>query len=217
MEPSTEARQRMVEQQLRARGIDDARVLEAMGRLPREAFVPPALAERAYDDRALPVGHGATLSQPYMVAAMTQALDVVPGARVLEIGTGTGYQTAVLELLGAEVWSVERVPALAAEAAERLRALGLDTHLHIREGDGSLGWPDKAPFDRILVTAGAPRVPPALLAQLSADGGVLVAPVGTRSHQNLVRLRRSGTEFEREVLMGCQFVPLVGEGGWFSA
>jgi protein-L-isoaspartate(D-aspartate) O-methyltransferase len=206
----------MVERQLRARGIADPRVLEVMGRIPREVFVSGPDRQRAdqvYRDSALPAGRGQTLSQPYMVARMTEALLVNGGDRILEIGTGTGYQTAVLALLAESVWSVERDPVLADEARERLDGLGLLDRVQLRVGDGSLGWPEGAPFDGILVTAGAPDVPEALEAQL-ADGGRLVIPVGSRESQLLLRITRRGEEFETESLLECRFVPLVGEEGW---
>jgi protein-L-isoaspartate(D-aspartate) O-methyltransferase len=215
-DPFQQARIRMVERQLRARGIADARVLEVMGRIPREAFVTGPDRRRpdqAYRDSALPAGRGQTLSQPYMVARMTEALLVRADDRILEIGTGTGYQTAVLALLAESVWSVERDPVLAEEARDRLDGLGLLDRVQLMVGDGSLGWPEGAPFDGILVTAGAPDVPETLKAQL-ADGGRLVIPVGPRESQVLLRITRRGDEFETESLLECRFVPLVGEEGW---
>jgi protein-L-isoaspartate(D-aspartate) O-methyltransferase len=215
-DPFEQARTRMVERQLRARGITDERVLEVMGRVPREAFVSGldrSRPDEAYRDSALPAGRGQTLSQPYMVARMTEALQLAEGDRVLEIGTGTGYQTAVLALLSGEVWSVERDPVLAEEARERLGRLGLLDGVQLEVGDGSLGWPEGAPFDGILVTAGAPDVPEALKAQL-ADGGRLIIPVGPRESQVLLRITRRGDDFETESLLECRFVPLVGEEGW---
>lgn len=205
----------MVERQLRGRGIADPRVLEVMGRVPREAFVADAIRRHAaevYRDAALPAGRGQTLSQPYMVARMTEALELAPGDRVLEIGTGTGYQTAVLAALAREVWSVERDPVLAEAAAERLRVLGFE-RVHLRKGDGTLGWPEAAPFQAILVTAGAPDLPRPLIQQL-AEGGRLVIPVGGREGQSLLRVTRRGDELIRESLLECRFVPLVGEEGW---
>jgi protein-L-isoaspartate(D-aspartate) O-methyltransferase len=219
MDSFEQARARMVERQLRSREIADARVLEVMGRVPREAFVSGPgrrRPEEAYRDSALPVGRGQTLSQPYMVARMTEALMPSEDDRLLEIGTGTGYQTAVLAHLVAEVWSVERDPVLAEEARERLDHLGLLDRVRLRVGDGSLGWPEGAPFDGILVTAGAPDVPNALKEQL-VDGGRLVVPVGPRESQVLLRITRRGDEFEAESLLECRFVPLVGEGGWSEA
>ena len=212
-DPWGEARRRMLEEQLRARGIRDPRVLEAMEAVPRETFVPAAERALAYEDSAVPLGQGQTVSQPYMVAVMTEALRPRPDDRVLEIGTGSGYQTAVLARLVAEVYSIERFDALADDARRRLDALGVE-NVRIRVGDGTLGWPEHAPFDAILVTAGAPAVPPPLREQLSEDGGRLVIPVGDHRLQELVRLERRGTEWHRDELLGCRFVPLVGEEGW---
>jgi protein-L-isoaspartate(D-aspartate) O-methyltransferase len=216
MDAFAQARTRMVDRQLRARGIADPRVLEVMGRVPREAFVSGpdrSRPDEAYRDSALPAGRGQTLSQPYMVARMTEALQLAEGDRVLEIGTGTGYQAAVLAHLAADVWSVERDPVLAEEARKRLEGLGLLDRVHLLVGDGSLGWPEGAPFDGILVTAGAPEIPEALKAQL-ADGGRIVIPVGPRDSQVLLRITRRGEGFESESLLECRFVPLVGEEGW---
>lgn len=215
MDPFAAARDQMVETQLRRRGIADPRVLEVMGTLPREAFLAGSLARdpwEAYKDSALPAGKGQTLSQPYMVALMTEALSLTPGDRVLEIGTGTGYQTAILAMIAEEVWSVERDPDLGSEARERLRNLGLE-NVRLRVGDGTLGWPEGAPYQAILVTAGAPRIPDSLLAQLG-DGGRLVIPVGSRTLQDLLRVTREGDEVSSESLVECRFVPLVGEEGW---
>lgn len=204
---------RMLRDQLEARGIRDPRVLDAMAAVPRERFLPPGLRHLAYEDQAVPLARGQTVSQPYMVAAMTEALEPEPGARILEVGTGSGYQAAVLAAIGAEVYSVERLPELAREAEDRLRALGFEK-VYLRVGDGTLGWPDEAPFDGVLVTAAAPRIPRMLKEQLSPEGGRMVIPVGDRLLQDLVRLTRHGNEYEREVLFGCRFVPLVGEEGW---
>ena len=202
----------MVAEQLRGRSIRDERVLEAMARIPRHRFVEEALVSRAYGDSALPIGEGQSISQPYMVALMSGALGLRGGERVLEIGTGSGYQTAVLAELAEKVFSVERVRAFAERAQYRLGALGY-YNVRIRVGDGSLGWPEEAPFDAILVTAGAPRIPKALMAQL-APGGCLVVPVGPEASQVLRRVvhRRDGHAVED--LTGCTFVKLVGEGGW---
>jgi protein-L-isoaspartate(D-aspartate) O-methyltransferase len=169
----------MVEQQIRARGVADARVLEAMRDVPRHHFVPPALAQHAYDDRPLPIGEGQTISQPYIVAYMTELLNVAPDHRVLEIGTGSGYQAAVLGRLAKEVYTIEIVATLAREAAETLAANGI-TNVHVREGDGYAGWPEHAPFERIMVTAAPATIPQPLLDQL-APGGRLVIPVGERN------------------------------------
>ena len=206
-------RQAMVERQLRARGIRDPLVLDAMGAVPREAFLPPERRHLAYSDQAVPIGQGQTISQPYMVAAMTEALRPRPGDRVLEVGTGSGYQTAVLAEIVETVYTVERFEALSEAARAVLDELGVE-NVRYRVGDGSVGWPEEAPFDGILVTAGAPRPPEALKEQLSDDGGALVVPVGPRSTQELVRYVREGTEVVAEHLMACRFVPLVGEEGW---
>jgi protein-L-isoaspartate(D-aspartate) O-methyltransferase len=211
-----QARRRMVREQLERRMIRDPRVLETMGQVPREAFASAADAgspSRAYADGALPAGRGQTLSQPYMVAAMTEALEATPTSRILEVGTGTGYQTAILARLAGEVWTIERDSVLAREARERLEGMGIE-NVRYRVGDGTLGWPEGAPYDGILVTAGAPRVPAPLVAQLT-PAGRLVIPVGSQTMQELllVTLDRGGTPRTR-VLMECRFVPLVGEEGW---
>ncbi|MHB8766751.1 MAG: protein-L-isoaspartate(D-aspartate) O-methyltransferase [Deferrisomatales bacterium] len=212
--PETWARLRdqMVRAQIEARGVRDPRLLAALGRVPRHEFVPEASRHLAYDDTPLPIGRGQTVSQPYMVALMTEALGVGPGDRVLEVGTGAGYQAAVLAELGCRVFTIERDPVLAREAGERLARLGYGA-VDVREGDGTLGLPREAPFRGIVVTAGGPRVPEALKAQLE-DGGVLVIPVGDRGSQALLRLIRQGDRFATEDLGGCRFVPLVGEEGW---
>ncbi len=206
----------MVDQQLRARGIRCEAVLGVMGEIPRERFLPPDQRHRAYQDQALPLSLGQTVSQPYMVAVMTEALKLRPSDRVLEIGTGSGYQTAVLSRLASLVFSLERIPELSSGAEEVLGELACE-NVRLRVGDGSLGWPEEAPFDAILVTAGAPRVPESLKAQLGADGGRLVIPVGDRCIQELVRVTRTGNEFVSEELLTCRFVPLLGEEGWESS
>lgn len=207
-------RTRMIETQLAARGIRSAAVLNAFQSVPRELFLPPELADRAYDDCALAVACGQTISQPYMVARMTELLELRPGQRVLEIGTGTGYQTAVLAQLEVELFTVEWFLKLMTQAAERLRLLGI-AGVHYRCGDGSLGWPEHAPFDAIIVTAGGPEVPPSLRRQLSA-GGRLVAPVGPKEDQMLVLARRSGDAWEQEQVLSCRFVALRGAEGWID-
>ena len=206
------ARERMVSEQIQARGIRDAAVLDAMRRVPRHFFVEAALRERAYEDTPLPIGERQTISQPYMVALMTQALELRAGERVLEIGTGSGYQTAVLAALGASVVSVECIPGLAERAREVLRALG-HGNVRIEVGDGGLGWPPDAPYDAILVTAGAPQIPRPLLDQLGQQGR-LVLPMGEDELQSLVRLRRGAMGLIEEYLGECRFVKLRGRYGW---
>jgi protein-L-isoaspartate(D-aspartate) O-methyltransferase len=203
----------MVARQLRRRGIRDERVLEAMATTPREQFVPGVPTSLAYDDRALPIDAGQTISQPYMVARMTELLRIEPGDRVLEIGTGSGYQAAVLARLGAEVTSIERLADLAETARATLRQLGIDG-VDVRLGDGSKGDPEGAPWDGIVVTAAAPAIPHVLREQL-ADGARLVIPVGPRYQQDLIVVERNGPNDWREWSDGAVvFVPLVGEGGW---
>jgi len=202
----------MVEEQIAARGIRDPRVLAAMAELPRHLFVPPPLAARAYSDEPLPIGEGQTISQPYIVAEMTQALALAGSEKVLEIGTGSGYQAALLAMLAREVISVERLAALQERARKVLAALGI-SNVRLVEGDGSCGAAQEAPFDRIVVTAAAPDVPPPLVEQL-ADGGIMVIPVGGRWEQTLLRLRKEGDAVRKESLGGCRFVPLVGRWGF---
>jgi protein-L-isoaspartate(D-aspartate) O-methyltransferase len=204
----------MVQAQLRGRGIADPRVLEAMGRVPRERFVPPDVAPRAYVDHALPIGHGQTISQPYMVAVMTEALGLEGGERVLEVGTGSGYQCAVLAELSMAVYSIERIPELKRTAEELLVVELGYRNVHLRTGDGTVGWPEEAPFQAIIVTAAAPAPPLSLLGQLDPNGGHMVVPVGTQSLQRLVRIERIGHSFTRGEATPCRFVPLLGEEGW---
>ncbi len=204
--------EKMVAEQIAARGINDPRVLAAMRQVPRHLFVPNAYREEAYGDHPLPIGEGQTISQPFIVAYMTALLGLQGDEKVLEIGTGSGYQAAVLAHLAREVHTVERLPQLAAQARARLEALGLD-NVHVHVGDGTLGLPEHAPYDAILVTAAAPEVPAPLLAQL-AEGGRLVAPVGDRGYQHLERWTRRHGRLHREILEAVAFVPLVGEHGW---
>ena len=203
----------MVRTQLRGRGIADERVLAAMGALPREAFVDPAQRPLAYDDAALRIQAGQSISQPYIVARMTELLDVRPGDRVLEIGTGSGYQAALLATIGARVVSYERQPELADAARQRMADLNLGEAVEIRVADGSLGDAAGGPYPRIIVTAAAPRIPDELREQL-ADGGRLVIPVGSRERQELILVVRDGEEWTERSDGPCIFVPLVGAGGW---
>jgi len=206
------ARRRMVQEQLIPRGITDRRVLEALAKVPRHLFVPEALWHQAYSDRPLPIGYGQTISQPYIVALMTEALELQGDERVLEVGTGSGYQAAILAELAKQVYSVERMPELARRARRILDRLGYGNVL-IRVGDGSKGWPERAPFDAIIVTAGAPKVPKALLQQLKV-GGRMVIPVGDEHSQELLKIVRLKDGFQQEELGGCRFVKLIGEEGW---
>jgi len=206
-------RARMVEVQIAGRGIVDERVLAALRSVPRERFVPARLAGQAYADRPLPIGAEQTISQPFVVAMMTAAAELTDADRVLEVGTGSGYGSAVLASVSAEVWTIERHHGLADAAELRLRGLGFD-NVHGLRGDGTLGWPEAAPYDAIVVTAGGPSVPEALRSQL-ADGGRLVVPVGADlSNQQLIRVRRQGAEFRVDELGLVRFVPLVGDQGW---
>jgi protein-L-isoaspartate(D-aspartate) O-methyltransferase len=203
-----QARRQMVEKQLQTRGISDPGVLRAMERVPRHRFVSPALGSRAYGDWALPIEEGQTISQPYIVALMTQLLDLGGGEKVLEVGTGSGYQAAVLAEIVGKVYTIEILPGLAASAAARLRQLGY-TEVQVREGDGYLGWPEAAPFDAIIVTAGATHIPQPLVTQL-AEGGRLVIPVGPSSlRQELILGRKTGGRFVTQVIAPVRFVPLV--------
>jgi protein-L-isoaspartate(D-aspartate) O-methyltransferase len=206
-------RERMVERQLRNRGIADERVLAAMGEVPREAFVPARLRHRAYADCALPIAERQTISQPWIVAAICQALELTGSERVLEVGTGSGYSACVLSLLAAEVLSIERHQALALAARETLASLAV-TNVELQIGDGSRGVPERAPFEAIAVHAAAPAAPPALLAQL-AEGGRLVVPIASDEETDtLTVLRRRGEEVEARAIGPCRFVPLVGEEGF---
>ncbi len=200
---------------LQARGITDARVLAGMNTIPRELFVPTAMMGRAYEDSALPIDNRQTISQPYTVALMTQELHVRPGMRVLEIGTGSGYQAAVLAQLGADVITIERHPLLSQKARTLLASLGYS--VNCRVGDGTIGYRSGGPYDGIIVTAGAPDVPEPLARQL-AVGGVLVVPVGPREQQTLYRVTRTGEEtWKAEERGPCKFVPLIGRSGWDEA
>ncbi|MBW2511998.1 MAG: protein-L-isoaspartate(D-aspartate) O-methyltransferase [Deltaproteobacteria bacterium] len=207
------ARRRMVEDQVVARGVRDTRVIDAMLQVPRHKFVEEALESQAYQDAPLPIGERQTISQPYMVAVMSEALALDGTEKVLEVGTGSGYQAAVLAVLADQVFSLERIPALARRARKALDSCGY-SKVNIRLADGTLGWQEMAPFDAIVVTAGAPDVPRDYLDQL-AVGGRLVIPVGDRMSQVLMRITRTSEhEFKEEQLLGCRFVPLVGNHGW---
>src|SRR3954465_15606192 len=208
------ARSRMVDVQVARRGVRDSYVLEALRRVPREAFVEPGFEEFAYEDGPLPIGEGQTISQPYIVALMIEAAEVKPGDNILEVGAGSGYAAAVMSQIADRVYAIERVPSLAEAARRRFERLGYD-NIELRVGDGTTGWPETAPFDAILVAAGGPDVPPALKEQL-AIGGRLVIPVGEDLHdQSLLKItRKSETAFEAEDLGAVRFVPLIGEQGW---
>lgn len=206
-------RARMVETQLRSRGIRCPEVLRVMGEIPRERFLPKARQSSAYQDQALPLAEGQTVSQPYMVAVMTEALELEPDHRVLEIGTGSGYQTAILSRLGGRVFTVERLPRLSRRARSVLAELGC-RNVQFRVGDGSVGWREEGPFESILVTAGAPSVPESLKAQLHPEGGRLVIPVGDRFVQDLLVVTRTDKKFAVRQMLSCRFVPLLGGEGW---
>jgi protein-L-isoaspartate(D-aspartate) O-methyltransferase len=207
-------RRRMVEEQIRRRGIRDERVLSAMEEVPRHLFLPEAIRHLAYADDPLPIGEGQTISQPYIVAEMTAALRLSGTEKVLEIGTGSGYQTAILARLSREVVTIERLPSLSAEARKRLAAMEIG-NVAFTVGDGSLGAPERAPFDRILSAAASPSVPAPWISQL-AEGGIIVLPMGSRYEQELTRVTRVGDRTETVSLGGCRFVPLVGMYGFQS-
>jgi protein-L-isoaspartate(D-aspartate) O-methyltransferase len=207
------ARDAMVDVQIARRGVKDERVLIAMRQVPREVFVGPNLKSLAYDDRPLPIGRNQTISQPYVVALMVEALSIKPNHRVLEIGGGSGYAAAIMSMIAAEIYVIERHVSLAKTAAERFKKLGF-TNINIRAGDGSMGWPVAAPFDAILVSAGGPNVPETLKQQLSI-GGRLVMPVGGEQHQVLVALMRTSQfEYFQHDLGTVKFVKPIGEQGW---
>jgi protein-L-isoaspartate(D-aspartate) O-methyltransferase len=205
--------ERMIQQQVVERGIRDERVLDALRGVPRELFFEEETRHAAFADRAAPIGHGQMISQPYMVALMTQRLDARPEHRVLELGTGSGYQCAILCRLAGEVYTLERVKALLDVAFERVLGLGY-RNVHFRHGDGTLGWPEAEPFDRILVTAGAPELPRHLLLGQLKEGGVAVLPVGPQDDQMLVEVRREGDALKVTDVCPCRFVKLVGQEGW---
>ena len=206
------ARERMVKNQLMPRSIRDERVLQAMGKIPRHLFIQEALAGEAYNDHPVPIGEKQTISQPYIVALMTEALELKGSENTLEIGTGSGYQTAILAELSSRVFTVERIKSLLVKARKLLAKLGYNNIL-FKAFDGTLGWKDYAPFDAIMVTAGAPNVPEPLKEQL-ADNGRIIIPVGDRYTQELIKITRKGESFEQESLGGCRFVNLIGVHGW---
>ncbi|MDD1679655.1 MAG: protein-L-isoaspartate(D-aspartate) O-methyltransferase [Methanomicrobiales archaeon] len=202
----------MVERQIAARGVWDPRVLEAMRKIPRHLFVPEPYRKSAYEDRPLPIGEGQTISQPYIVAVMTELLEPHPGDRVLEIGTGSGYQAALLSQLVARVVTMERLPAIAEQARSIFRTLEI-SNVEVVVGDGTLGWPSEAPYDAILITASTPEIPPPLIDQL-AEGGRLVAPVGGQGYQELIKVAKREGTVEKTRHGGVVFVPLIGRYGW---
>lgn len=202
----------MVESQIKARGVRDLLVLDAMMAVPREEFLPPAERHRAYDDRALALAHGQTISQPFIVAHMTEQLRVEPDHRVLEIGTGSGYQCAILARLARHVYSIERIDALRERAAETLQRIGI-MNVTLRGGDGSLGLPEFAPYDRIMVTAAGTHIPQVLIDQL-VEAGRLVIPIGGESDQTIVVVTKIGSRVIETPTLGCRFVKLIGKEGW---
>jgi protein-L-isoaspartate(D-aspartate) O-methyltransferase len=209
-----EHRELMIETQLIPRGIKDRNVLDAMGRVPRHLFVDSSTISNAYSDMALPIGEGQTISQPYMVAVMTELLELNNTQKVLEIGTGSGYQAAVLAELAREVFTIERIVSLAEKAKKRFQDLSY-LNIRIKADDGTLGWPEEAPFDRIIITAGSPEIPAPLIEQLS-EGGIIVIPVGNLYSQQLLKYRKSGKKPIIEYHTPCVFVPLLGQYGWKS-
>ncbi|MFH1465963.1 MAG: protein-L-isoaspartate(D-aspartate) O-methyltransferase [Pseudomonadota bacterium] len=212
-DPTSEARERMVRDQIERRGLREPRLTRALRRVPRHRFMPEVRSQQAYGDHPLPIGSSQTISQPYIVALMTSELQLRGTERVLELGTGSGYQTAVLAELAAEVFTVERLPELAERARSLLEVLGY-ANIQFRTGDGTVGWSEAAPFDGILVTAGSPRLPRPLIDQL-AEGGRLVVPVGDRWVQDLAVVeKRAGGALDETSAGGCRFVPLIGEHGW---
>jgi protein-L-isoaspartate(D-aspartate) O-methyltransferase len=213
-DPYAIAREEMVQTQIRKRGVIDEAVLRVMATIPRHEFVPPQSRGMAYADEPVGIGGGQTISQPYIVAAMTEALQLRGSEKVLDIGTGCGYQAAVLSRLAREVYSVEFRPELARSAAERLQHLGFH-NVHVHTGDGSMGLPELAPYDAILVAAAAPSLSQPLLDQLN-DGGRMIAPIGTEEHQQLLLVTRHGAEYKSERREQCRFVPLMGRYGWKS-
>jgi protein-L-isoaspartate(D-aspartate) O-methyltransferase len=217
MSPLSEkdAKERMIRAQIIERGIRDARVLEAIRLVPRERFFSNGMREQPFADRAAPIGFGQTISQPYIVALMSEKLELAGTERVLEIGTGSGYQTAILSKLAHEVFTIERIKPLLDMAFERLLDLNC-RNVKFKLGDGTLGWPEAGPFDRILITAGAPSMPKTLLASQLTEGGLAILPVGTQDRQMLVAVRKNGERLESTDISLCRFVPLIGQEGWAS-
>jgi protein-L-isoaspartate(D-aspartate) O-methyltransferase len=213
VDETSSAQEQMIREQVIDRGIRDERVLNALRAVPRERFFLSEHRGDAFADRAAPIGHGQTISQPYMVALMTQRLDVQPTHRVLEIGTGSGYQTAILAKLAREVFTIERVKPLLDEAWERLMDMKV-RNVHFRLGDGTIGWPEEKPFDRILIAAGAPTLPRALLIDQLVDGGIGVIPVGQQNEQMLLLVTRRGDQLMEEQITPVRFVKLIGREGW---
>jgi protein-L-isoaspartate(D-aspartate) O-methyltransferase len=205
-------RQMMVESQLIPRGIRNERVLDAMRRVPRHLFVEEVIRHSAYDDMALPIGEGQTISQPYMVAIMTELLDLKGTEKVLEIGTGSGYQAAILAELAKEVYTIERIPVLTKRAKDTLTSLAYG-NIHLNTADGTVGWPEEAPFDRIIITAASPKIPDPLIEQLAING-ILLLPVGSKFSQQLLKIRKTDQGTTEEYHTPCVFVPLIGEHGW---
>jgi protein-L-isoaspartate(D-aspartate) O-methyltransferase len=202
----------MIDSQLKSRGISSLEVLRAMSVVPREKFVSSEFIEAAYNDGPLSIGSGQSISQPYMVAMMTEALMLRKNDKVLEIGTGSGYQAAVLQEISSHIYSIEKICSLAENAKTLLGSLGY-SDIVIKVGDGTLGWPEEAPFDAIIVTSGSPSVPETLMSQL-ADNGRMIIPVGSMTHQRIIRITRTEGNFNKEELLSCVFVPLIGEHGW---
>ncbi|MCM8767711.1 MAG: protein-L-isoaspartate(D-aspartate) O-methyltransferase [Candidatus Omnitrophica bacterium] len=205
-------RREMVENQIIRRGITNKKVIAAFLKVPREEFVPEQLKESAYDDTPLPIGEGQTISQPYIVALMTESLTLKENEKVLEIGTGSGYQSAILAEIGCEVYSIEKIESLAKKAEKTLKKLGYNVKIKI--GDGTLGWEEFSPYDKIIVTAASPKIPKTLLSQLSKNEGKLIIPIGDRFSQDLILFIKRGEKIEKINLGGCQFVPLIGKEGW---
>ncbi len=205
-------REKMVKTQLITRGIRDERVLHAMRTVPRHLFLDSSTEERAYDDMALPIGHGQTMSQPYMVAVMTEHLELKGDERVLEIGTGSGYQAAILAELSKEVFTIDRIQELTDKAIERFHAFGIG-NIHAKTANGTFGWPDESPFDRIIITAAAPEFPSVCMEQLAREG-IGIAPVGDKFAQQLLKVRKRDSTIDREYHVPCIFVPLIGRYGW---